>query len=137
MIQSFMPKDIESLSKLSSILIIPFISAAVYADFGLWAIDYFDGMESLALSDNAFVSILTNVIAFIISVVFITIIVEFSPTVTHRWNIVTPLIGFSFLTFGVLGIGHVAHGVERYTFNIFWHLGSLVWGLDIFTNKKP
>jgi hypothetical protein len=136
MMPSFTPKDIESLSKLSSILIIPFIAAAVYVDFGLWVIDSARELGILASSRILILSYIAKVIAFSISVVVVAFIVESIRPFLYRWPVVVFFTGMSFLTFGVLGLGHFAQCGEKYSINFFWHLGFLAWGFEIFIDKK-
>ena len=42
-------------------------------------------------------------------------------------------VGFSLLSFGVLGIGQFVQPIAIGPVNIFWHLGAICWGLHIFS----
>ena len=136
MLQSLAPKDIESLSKIAGILIIPFIAAAVYVDFGLWAIDWFKELGWLASTGILIFTYIAKLIAFITSVILVAFAVEVFRAFLYRWPPVIFFLGVTFLTIGVLGLGHIVEGQDKLTLNIYWHLGLLVWGLDIFSSPS-
>lgn len=131
----FAPKDVESLNKLAVLMVVPFLGAALFIDLGLW-VHYFDGMHWLLdafNSSSSFVRFISKALSFSLSIV----IVFFAYESINRFAVfpyprVCMIVGMSLLAFGVLGIGHLVQPNEIGSFNIFWHLGALCWGLHIF-----
>lgn len=132
------PKDIESLSKLATLLAAPFFSAAMFLDLGLWVLSYDNPpvLGWLVSNSNAGISAAGKAVAFMVSVVVVTI----AYAGVNRCLELVPKFMFFFgltaLTFGVLGIGHAISPSPVGAVNVYWHLGALCWGLEIFAQPK-
>ncbi|WP_111497924.1 hypothetical protein [Marinobacter bohaiensis] len=131
MIQSFTPQDIAGLNRLSGILAIPFFAAAVYIDFGLWVLADADLLQSMASSSFDPVVAVSKTVAFILGVVFVAPAYIGAKMILALHEAAEFFIGFSLLSFGVLGLGVFLPGASSEGVNTFWHLGALCWGLEI------
>ncbi|MBI3187169.1 MAG: hypothetical protein HYZ31_04745 [Gammaproteobacteria bacterium] len=132
MLETFAPKDIEGLSKLAGLLAIPFFAAAVYVDFGLWVLERDPQLSWLATSSLAWLSIPAKVVAFFLGVFGVAILFELVRLAFSNFPRFYFFVGFSLLAFGVLGLGGLLPQATPTGLNVFWHLGCLCWGLDIF-----
>jgi hypothetical protein len=134
----FGPKDIESLSKFAALLAIPFLSAALYVDFGLWVLKYDNpplltriissGIPSIAFGAKA--------VTFMISVAAVTFAYEFANLFLLKVPKFMFFFGLTLLAFGVLGIGDLTIASKQAPANYFWNLGALCWGLHIFAPES-
>ena len=134
MADTFVPKDIESLSKLASLLAVPFFSAALFIDVGLWVLRYDNSpfLHWLISAPIQVISFLAKGVVFMCGVVAVMVIYEVANDLLRLVPKLTFFFGLTLLTFGVLGIGQLANPTPFGTVNLFWHLGSLCWGLSIF-----
>lgn len=132
MLDTFAPRDIEGLSKLAGLLAIPFFAAAVYVDFGLWVLERDTQLSWLVTSNLAWLSVPAKAIAFFLSVFGVAILFEFVRIALSHFPRFYFFVGFSLLAFGVLGLGGLLPQSTPTGVNVFWHLGCLCWGLDIF-----
>lgn len=130
-------KDIESLNKLSGVLVAPFFSAAMFIEFGFWTRDS-DKFSQWVMSFGQPIPILAvSIIAFIASVLIYTILYWAVDNLIQRISPVFHFFcGISALTFGVLGIGHGWAKIEPTTINAFWHLAAFSWGINIFRTEN-
>lgn len=131
----FAPKDIESLSKMAVLMVVPFLGAALFVDFGFWIMHFekTPWILSLFYSEILWVKFCARAIAFIFGVGLVFFAYELiNQFLIFPFPKVSVFIGFSLLSFGALGIGQLAQPTEIGAVNLFWHLGALCWGLHIF-----
>ncbi|THF56584.1 hypothetical protein [Pseudothauera rhizosphaerae] len=135
MSESFAPKDIESLSKLAVLMVVPFLGAALFVDFGFWVMNFESTpcILSLFSSPIPWVKFLARTVAFIAGVGLVLVAYELiNQFLVFPFPKISFFVGFSLLSFGALGIGQLAQPTAIGSVNIFWHLGALCWGLHIF-----
>ncbi len=131
--------DVEKISKLSAVLVIPMLAAAIYQQFGLWVLNFDDFLNSFVNSTNDYLSILAKSIAFFMCV-GITALAYISLNIwLNQYKAFMYFLGLSLLSFGLLGIGSGINAVasllntqELNSTLLFWHLSALCWGFEIF-----
>lgn len=134
--------DVGNISKLSAILVIPMIAAAIYLDFGLWVVLLSDSWHEYISSDYGVVSLVAKAIAFFIcvGVVALVFIPLNSFLLCHKAFLY--FFALSLLTFGLLGMGsNIEAFVNKSEIPIvknmaYWHLAALCWGFDIFNTVE-
>jgi hypothetical protein len=74
----FAPKDIESLSKLAVLMVVPFLGAALFVDFGFWVMNFESTpwVFSLFSSSIPWVKFLARAAAFIAGVGLVLVAYE-------------------------------------------------------------
>lgn len=131
----FAPKDIESLNKLASLMVVPFFGAAMFVDFGFWLIhqEKSEIVLSLFNSESTHVRFVFRAILFLMGVGITALVQSLVDDIllVHAPKLAY-FVALSLLSFGVLGIGHLAEPTPIGTVNLFWHLGCLCWGLSMF-----
>lgn len=133
--------DVEKVSKLSAVLVIPMLAAAIYQQFGLWVLDFDHCLNSIVNSPNNHLSILVKSIAFFMCV-GITALSYISLNIwLNQCKAFMYFLGLALLSFGLLGL-EIGIKVVASTLNpqelapalIFWHLSALCWGFEIFNS---
>ncbi|MDP2596400.1 hypothetical protein [Alteromonas stellipolaris] len=130
--------DVEKISKLSGVLVIPLIAAALYTQFGWWAIGSEDSLLAYMESDNKLLSITAKVFAFVVSVTLVTFAYFLFSALTGHYSAFRVIAALSLLTFGILGLGAFTEllvqsheNIKDGQANLYLHLASLAWGFEI------
>lgn len=140
---SFSISDIDKLGKLSGLLVIPLIAAALYTEFGWWAVAYDETILRHLKSDNYFVFLISNALVFGASVVIVALVYFLVNGYTGNHKGFRLVLGLTLLTYGVLGLGAVLDVVLNISSsesaprsNLYAHLAALAWGFEIFSIEE-
>ncbi|RVU33540.1 hypothetical protein EOE67_16115 [Rheinheimera riviphila] len=134
--------DAGNISKLSAILVIPMIAAAIYLEFGLWVVLLSESWHEYISSDYGVVSLAAKAIAFFVCVGAVAFVfISFNSFLLGHKPFLY-FLALSLLTFGLLGLGSNIEAIATkqempIVKNIaYWHLAALCWGFDIFNTVE-
>lgn len=134
--------DMEKLSKLSAILVIPMIAAAIYQEFGLWVLEISDSWNEYALPAYGIFSLAAKAVAFFVCVGVVAFVFIPLNGLLHCHKEFLYFFALSLLTFGLLGFGNgvgaliAKSDVASFNNMIYWHIAALCWGFDIFNTVE-
>ena len=129
-------KDVVGLNRLAGVLVIPFVAAATYTQFGLWPATQDWSLGPFALSPNPVIAVPVRVFFFFVLVAIAAFAVTAVQWLLFQAREIFVLSGFAALTFGVLALEHLVGTAPHSQSLLFWQLAAVCYGLDVFTGGK-